>query len=86
MKVPFAEGISTPPTMPTVPDCVRAPAAIPARYVASLRWKSSGTTLAAGRDPDEITKVTSGYCAATRLAASWYSKPCPKIRPYPASA
>ena len=45
-----------------------------------------GTTFAEAREPDETTKVTSGYCVETRSAASWYSKPCPKIRPYPASA
>ena len=31
MNVPFALGISTPPTMPTVPVAVTAPAAMPAR-------------------------------------------------------
>ena len=31
MKVPFADGISTPPTIPTIPLSVIAPAAIPAR-------------------------------------------------------
>ena len=45
-----------------------------------------GTTFAEGRDPDETTNVTSGYASPARLAASWYSKPCPKMSPNPDSA